>query len=321
MIIETDSLGRPIIKYINVRGSDIFDSSEAKGFLPKLMNGLHITTQRGVIMREVLLKPGDPYDSAKAAETARNLRNLGIFRKVKVDSVTTDSGLVLQVYAQDGWSTQVDVRFRSAGSQTDWQLSLSERNLIGTATRFTTRYRHTPDRSLINFQFLQPRLLARTVSLGLRYENRSDGKRGSVAIERPFFSLSDKAGVSTLLDVRNERVIQFRDGIADPSDSLRRRFFLGGWKRPRLWTRAAGATSGSGSVPRSGVTTTPSGPCNRRSRRITGAFGPFIEWRRANFLVTRGFARRAGTRMWMSATWPVSGCSSRPPSWATTREA
>jgi hypothetical protein len=290
--VETDSLGRPIIKFIEVRGADIFDSTEAKGFLPKLMNGLHIRSSQGVIAREVLLKVGEPYDSAKAAETARNLRSLGIFRRVRVDSVTTDSGFVLKVYAQDGWSTQADLRFRSAGKQTDWQVSLSERNLLGTATRFTTRYRHTPDRSLVNFQFLQPRLVERTVSLGLRYESRSDGKRGQVAIERPFFSLSDKAGISTLFDIRNERVIQFRDGLADPVDSLRRRFVLG---RVEAALALAASTKGyvrlglSGQVRRDDFAPWPS---KATAQSVTGAIGPFIEWRHANYLVTRGFARQ-----------------------------
>lgn len=128
---------------------------------------------------------------------ARNLRTRGLFRKVVVDTVTADSGVVLQVITKDGWTTQVDVRFRSAGKQTDWQLALIERNLLGTGTRFATRYRHTPDRNSLNFQFLQPRLIAKRVSLGLRYEDRSDGARGQVAIERPFFSLSDRNGITT----------------------------------------------------------------------------------------------------------------------------
>jgi hypothetical protein len=85
---------------------------------------------------------------------------------VSVDSVTTDSGLVMLVQTKDGWSTQADARFRSTGGQTDWQIMLAERNLIGSASRFTVRYRHTPDRSLVNFNFLQPRLVAKQVSLG-----------------------------------------------------------------------------------------------------------------------------------------------------------
>jgi hypothetical protein len=290
-IVPMDSLGRPLIKYIEIRRSDIFDSAEAKGFLPRLMNGLHIMTTPGVVRREILLKEGDPYDSALVAETARNLRTLAIFRKVRIDSVTTDSGFVLKVFAQDGWSTQTDVRFRSAGKQTDWQVALIEKNLLGTATRFSTKYRHTPDRNQLGFQFLQPRLLARTVLLGLRYESRSDGKRGQVAIERPFFSLSDKAGIQTLLDIRNERVLQFREGLADPADSLRRKYLLG-----RV-DMATALHRGSKGYLRLGLTMQVRRddyvvwPAKTAPSSVTGAIGPFLEWRRANFVVTRGFSR------------------------------
>src|SRR6185436_12049433 len=86
-----------IIRYVDIRRSDVFDSSEAKNWATKLVNDLHIVTMPGVVNRELLLKEGEPWDSARAAETARNLRRLGVFRKVSVDSVTTDSGLVMLV--------------------------------------------------------------------------------------------------------------------------------------------------------------------------------------------------------------------------------
>jgi hypothetical protein len=101
---DIDSLGRPIIRHIEVHRSDIFDTTEARGFLPRLVNGLHITTIPGVVSREVLFQTGQPYDSAGAAETARNLRRLGLFRKVQIDTVTTDTGFTLKVITQDGWS-------------------------------------------------------------------------------------------------------------------------------------------------------------------------------------------------------------------------
>lgn len=288
---DADSLGRPIIRYIEVYRSDIFDTTEARSFLPRLVNGLHITTLPSVVSREILIHPGQPYDSADIAETARNLRRLGLFRKVVFDTVSTDTGFTLKVKTQDGWSTQADLRFRSAGNQTDYQIALIERNLLGTGTRFATRYRKTPDRSLINFQFLQPRLLARSVSLGLRYENRSDGERAQVAVERPFFALSDKAGLSTLFEVRNERVIQFRDGFSTPSDSLRRRYAIG-----RVDAAYALRRSSKGYV-RIGLTAQVRRddyvvwPAKVLANNVTAAVGPFIEWRRANFVVTRGFAR------------------------------
>jgi hypothetical protein len=290
-VADTDSLGRPIIRYIAIYRSDIYDTGEARSFIPRLMNGLHFVTHPSIVSREILLHPGDPYDSARVAETARNLRALGIFRKVRIDTVSTDSGMVLHVYTQDGWSTQADVRFRSAGHQTDWQLALIEKNLIGTATRFATRYRHTPDRSQLSFQFLQPRLLARTVSLGLRYEHRSDGTRGQIAIERPFFSLSDKSGISTLFDARNERVLRFFNGVGAAGDSLRRRYAIGEVEAATALRRGTGGYLRLGLFGQVRRDDYAPWPQNTITRSITATAGPFLEWRKADFVVTRGFAR------------------------------
>ncbi len=287
--MPTDSLGRPLVGFIEIHRADVFDSSEAKSWLPRLVNGLHFVTAERVIAREILIKPGEPYDSAKVAETARHLRALGIFSKLRIDTVTTDTGFVLKVYAQDGWSTQLDARFRSAGSQTDWQLALIERNLLGSATFFATRYRHTPDRSQVGFQFVQPRLIARTVSLGLRYETRSDGKSGQVQIDRPFFSLSDKVAVTTLFSALDQRVIQFRDGIGTPSDSLRRRFTVG---KVEAATALHGTSRGylrvglNAQVRREDYVPWPTKPT---ASTVTGAVGAFIEWQRAKYVVTRDF--------------------------------
>ncbi len=293
VIQDTDSLGRPIIRRIVIYRSDVFDSTEANSWLPRLINGLHITTAPSVISREILLEEGEAYDSAKVAETARNLRTLGIFRSVSVDTVTTSRGLTLRVIAKDGWTTSADVRFRSAGNQTDWQLALIERNLLGTATRFAVRYRHTPDRNQLGFQFLQPRLIKRTVSLGLRYETRSDGERAQVAVDRPFFSLSDKAGIETLLDYRNERVIQFRDGIGDPSDSLRRKYLIGRVEVAKALTRGTRGYLRVGLLAQIRRDDYVPWPTKQSATTVTGAFGAFVEWRRANFVVTRGFQRIA----------------------------
>src|SRR5690606_3523243 len=149
----------------------------------------------------------------------------------------------------------------------------------------------TPDRNTINFQFLQPRLVARTVSLGLRYEDRTDGARGQVAIERPFFALSDRYGITTLLDIRNERVLRFRAGVGDPADSLRRRFVLGrveGAHAIRAGTKGYLRLGMLAQVRRDDYA---AWPTKTTTRSVTGAFGPFVEWRRANFAVTSGFAR------------------------------
>ena len=92
-----DTAPRPIIRGVIIDRQDIFDADEARASsLARFGNAIHTTTRRRVIERELLFQPGEPFDSAKVAETARNLRALGIFRRVLIDSIHTDSGTVLR---------------------------------------------------------------------------------------------------------------------------------------------------------------------------------------------------------------------------------
>jgi len=290
-VADHDSLGRPIITRIDVHRSDVFDSTEAKGWLAGLVNSLHITSAEYVIRRELLFAEGEAYDSAKVAETLRNIRRLGVFRSVRIDTTTTRKGFVIDVRTQDGWTTQIDGRFRSTGNQTDWQIGLVERNLVGTATRLSGRYRHTPDRNLWNVGFLQPRLFAQRVSLGVRYESRTDGDRGALAIDRPFFALSDRRGVLTLLEVRNERVLQFSEGLGPPSDSLRRNYVLGRVEAAQALHASTNGYLHVGVAAQVRRDDYAQWPTKIADENVTGTFGPFLEWRKANYVVTRGFLR------------------------------
>src|SRR5690606_6102116 len=161
---------------------------------------LHVTTIHRVIRREVLLEPGAPWDSALAEESARNLRALGVFRSVRVDSVRTDSGLVALVRTRDGWSTSLDASYRSTDGDVDWGISLTERNLLGTATRAGVGYRSTPDRTIRGAEFYQPRLLAGRVGIGAAFQDRSDGSTVSAAIAHPFLSLGSRSAWSVAGD-------------------------------------------------------------------------------------------------------------------------
>ena len=97
--------GSTMIRAVELERRDIFDPDE-HGWIARLGNALHIQTRPGTIRRELLFQPGEVYDSAKFAESERNLRALGVFRRVRIDTVRTDSGLVARVLTKDGWSTQ-----------------------------------------------------------------------------------------------------------------------------------------------------------------------------------------------------------------------
>ncbi|MGH7535389.1 MAG: POTRA domain-containing protein, partial [Gemmatimonadales bacterium] len=184
--------GVPVVRAVELHRRDIFDPEE-RAWYARVANALHIQTRAGTVRRELLFQPGEPYDSARIAESERNLRALGVFRRVVIDSVRTDSGLVVRVTTKDGWSTKADWRFRSAGGDVSFTIGLVEDNLFGTASAAAVRYRKNPDRSSIALSLRRPRLFAGTVGLGLAYEDRSDGRLALVALEQPFFALTSKS--------------------------------------------------------------------------------------------------------------------------------
>ena len=90
--VAGDSVRPPVIRGIELNRQEIFDSAEADHWVERLVNSLHFRTRAQVIQRELLFRVGEPYDSVLVAESARNLRAMGIFRDVRVDSVSADSG-------------------------------------------------------------------------------------------------------------------------------------------------------------------------------------------------------------------------------------
>lgn len=290
------SVPPPLVHSIELQRRDIFDPEE-RTWYARVANALHIQTRADIIRRELLFHPGEAYDSALVAESERNLRGLGVFRRVQIDSVRTDSGLVMRVVTKDGWSTKADWRFRSAGGDVEFTIGLVEDNLLGTASSVAVRYQKTPDRSTVGLGFRQSRLFAGTVGLSALYENRSDGEVAALALEQPFFSLTSRAAFRLEGERSDERILRFFNGEDAASDSLSRRFAL-------VRGSAAWALRGSSQgflrlgvlaqvrrddfIPRSTSAT------GDFPRTVTGAVGPYLVWNRADFLVTQGvsgFAR------------------------------
>ncbi|HTC24411.1 MAG TPA: hypothetical protein VK688_08620, partial [Gemmatimonadales bacterium] len=189
-----DTTGPPVIRGIVIDRRDIFEPDEVReSSLARFGNAIHTTTRRRVIERELLFAPGERFDSAKVAETARNLRALGIFRRVLIDSIHTDSGTVLRVTTKDGWSTRPQVDFSSTGGQTSWALGLQELNLFGNAAFGAISFADTPDRTALTLSYYQPRLIANRIYVSAGYQHRSDGRAFSGGVGQPFFSYASRS--------------------------------------------------------------------------------------------------------------------------------
>ena len=207
---EAQDRSRSRVRAIVVQRGAVFDSAEARYWPWRLANALHAETRPHVIRRELLIDVGDPYDSALVAESERNLRAMGIFRDVRIDSVATDSGIVLLVRTADAWTTTMGVGVATSGTQSVIDLSLQEGNLLGTRTVALLAYRNDPDRSSVALGFDTPRAIGDRIGVGGSLVDRSDGRAGSASLRLPFLSLSSRAGGSFTASVFQGRVLQFQ---------------------------------------------------------------------------------------------------------------
>ena len=117
----------PLIDTIIVVNGNIFDREDATpDWVAHLANRLHVRTRPWVIRRRLLLNSGDPFDSARVAESERALRSLGVFRSVRVDTIRSQPGgrLALRAVTSDGWSTQPQASYSSAAGDETWDVGL-----------------------------------------------------------------------------------------------------------------------------------------------------------------------------------------------------
>jgi hypothetical protein len=302
------------IRAIRLTRHNIFTEREATSFLPRLVNRFHVTTRASVVERELLFEAGHPLDSLKLAESARNLRRLGVFRTVRIDTVRVEGGLDVHVETRDGWSTKPEFGLRSTGGQVAWRVSLTEENLLGTASRLLFLYYDEPDRSALVMSFRQPRLIAGRIGLSAYLEDRSDGTIAIATVSQAFHTLRDRHAWNLGVDSRDERILRYFDGEPVPRDTLQRQFDM------VFGAYAWAFTVGDRVYHRVGM----SGQLWRddyaihdeplpSSRLAFATLGAFWEWRRARYLVVRGLSGAkeqdvdVSTRVWAGLFATPSG--------------
>jgi hypothetical protein len=221
--------GRLTIDTIIVENGNVFDGKDAApDWVANLANRLHLRTRPWVIRRRLLLDRGDAFDSARVAESERSLRTLGVFRAVRVDTVRVppDGRLALRAVTSDGWSTQPQASFTTAGGDETWSVGIRERNFLGTATELELVYGRNPDRSSLEFQFLNRQLFGRRTLLKVRFGDKSDGHRGEWTFGLPFHETAAPHALETYGTGARERVLRFRDDTLQ--DSTRHHLLLMG---------------------------------------------------------------------------------------------
>jgi hypothetical protein len=289
----------PVIDTIIVVARDIFDPNEMVETPPLVMriaDALHVRTRTAVIRRALTVNQGDAFDPLRVAESARALRNLGVFREVGVDTIRVRGRLALLVETADGWSTKPQFNFSSSGGSITWAAGIEEDNLLGTATSLRALYTKTPDRSLGQFVYSNPHFLGRRTRMSASYAALSDGDLASWAVGLPFYETAARHSYGTTGDVGTVRVLEFENGVF--RDSVRReilRFNVNGGVAlhatssayVRLWGIAIWRREQFG--PRKYVVPMPSDSIVVLPDSISGTVGLGIEYGRPHYQVLRHF--------------------------------
>ncbi|HYK83073.1 MAG TPA: hypothetical protein VEU55_07990 [Gemmatimonadales bacterium] len=205
----------PTIDTIIVANGNVFDLAEQPGVLARVANALHVTTRAGVIRRTLLVNPGERYDSARVAESERDLRGLFVFSRVWIDTTRIDGRLALRVITADGWSTKPQLGYSTAGGSVSWLAGIVEDNFLGTATSLTAVYNQTPDRHIVDVAYLSPHFFGRRTRLAAEYTVKSDGTAALWQLGVPFYETAARRALMTDGNAASERVLIFRDGTLD----------------------------------------------------------------------------------------------------------
>ena len=290
-------------------------SQRARTSFARLANALHIQTRAATIRRELLFRPGEPYDSARVAESERNLRALGVFRRVTIDSVPhrlrpghagDHQG---RLEHPDRLAIPQHRRRRRVHRSAWWRTTCSAplRQRVG-AVPEDPRPEHRRAR------LPAPAAVRRAgrPGAGLRGSLRRPSCRGG-ALEQPFYSMTAatrsgwRARTTTSGCCGSSRAGQ---RPATPSSAAIR------------WCAAPAAralqASSAGYV-RLGVQAqvrrddfVPEGQTAPFARTVTGAFGPYVAWNHARFVVTKGvagFAREEDVDLGTTVTAQCHGCA------------
>jgi hypothetical protein len=200
---------------ISIEVFDVFDLA-ARGESTSLghaANLLHPRTRPSVVRRELLFRTGDRFDPEALRQTERNLRALGLFRRVEITTLPArggEVGIVVRVY--DAWTLATGTSFRHEGGFSAYDVQVRDGNLAGFGVSLSARYAVGFERRETDWSFADPRLLGSREHLSVSLASRSDGDLAAVSLSRPFYTLESASGHAIGWRSAQERYRTYQDG-------------------------------------------------------------------------------------------------------------
>ena len=187
-----------VIERIEVVPLDVF---EQRDVLPRWLNVFHMTTRKGVIRQEVLLREGEPYQQALVDDTIRNLRRLPGVPQLSAVLVVAAAGsapgrIVLVVITKDVWSLRLnwDV-VADPGGLDELVLQPSETNFLGTHQILGATFVLQPETYTFGAHYTVPSLARTRVAMQVsadvminRESGNPEGSYGTLVAGEPLYA-------------------------------------------------------------------------------------------------------------------------------------
>lgn len=201
---------------IVINSQDIFDESEQEtGFIHRLANRLHITTEADVIAERLPFKEGQDVTPEQLAEAERIIRREMYIRDARVtyiDTCNIDDMARIQVETWDNWSLLPSLSFGRKGGKNRFEIGFKEDNLLGRGIHTSVEYKSDDQRSGYRFVVRAPVSFIRHSNLVLDVEDNDDGSIVQLQFDKPFYQLaSERRYLANYLNFKRDDEI-FQNG-------------------------------------------------------------------------------------------------------------
>lgn len=188
-----DQVKNDKIKICNIRINikNVFDQENLDS-IQTLGNKIKFQTRRTFIKRELLFKKGEDLNSHLLEESARNLRNLGFLRDVKITHTIIDKCAEVKVEAQDTWTLYPNLFLESGGGANQALAGFEEGNFLGFGQRLQVIAGKDDGRKKIQGSFQDRHFFGTNQQTNLGHFSRSDGNYSTMQIYSPFRSLEQE---------------------------------------------------------------------------------------------------------------------------------
>ena len=214
--VDWKSSPSPILGNVTINNRNIYSKTASRGY--QLINRLHIVTREHVIDREVWMKPGDKVSKGDIAELERNIRNLDLFAKVRVNAVPSQEqagGIDLIVETADRLSIVASAGGSFLGGIGEVAFSVGDKNLLGLGHQLLFGYSENTEGELLgSISYDNVLLYGTDVFAGIQAGQTEEGNFAAVSVRNRFQHHLDTKAWSVVVENESTLIDFFDEGVS-----------------------------------------------------------------------------------------------------------